>query len=1232
MFVASGKFICIANARTAQAAESWRVLTIFDGKGSKSGSALIGNGCMRLKTMTGLLTVWAVMGTAPALAQAVAQSVLSAKFTRGAIAEYTNNPNGTDKGVLLSSLSIASITINQTSANGLWGGSQGNDTAVTATITFNNGSPGITFPAAINWVKNAGGGNFDWVGLTIGGSTSVNDGYALDPGFSKTYILQFPQSSLSLSTLLPNGLDGSANTGAALNALNQNFPNATTPVISGPTGGAGAANSAVSVNENQTGATTLSADKAVTWAITGGNDAGKFTINSSGVITFNSAPDFEAPTDSDTNNTYILTVTATDANGNTATQTVTVTVLNLDDTAPVIAAGQSFAYAENQAANATVGTVAATDAVGVTGFRFAATGTTTSADTYYVIDAAGVIRLTAAGAAAGAPTNDFETAPNSFTYGIEARDAVGNWSAARNVTLAVTDLNDVAPVITGPSGGAGSPDSAISVNEGTTAVTTLTSNTPVTWAITGGNDAGRFQVSPSGAITFVTAPDFEAPADSDTNNAYVLTLTGTDANGNAATQTVTVTVLDLADTAPVITGPSGGAGAPASAISVNEGTTAVTTLTSNTPVTWAITGGNDAGRFQVSPSGAITFVTAPDFEAPADSDTNNAYVLTLTGTDANGNAATPTVTVTVLDRDDTPPVITIPGVAPGGTAGAQTISVVEGQSAVTTLIANETVSWTIAGGNDGGRFAITPSGAITFAAAPDFDAPTDSDTNNAYVLTVQATDAAGNQVRQSITVLVTDLDDSAPVITGPSGTPGATTSAIIVTEGQTIVATLTANETVAWAITGGSDAGRFAISPSGAITFLAAPDFEAPNDGDTNNTYILQVRATDRNGNISTQTITVAVANIDEIARRLGEIGGPLRGDLRNHAFSSLSNMLAFNETLLADSDRDGNCSEPDRQKPVSGRVDADEASQAGAIDFNRQLNACGSRTRIYGNGGLAMSRLDGNWTTRALASVKVEYNLNDTTVLGAGVLGSFASDELARFDDSQIEDQSVQLNLYARTRLTESLRLAAFGGVGKAWYDFSLVDETFVATGKMSGTRHFYGAALSGDIRLGGIMLTTDAILSHAVERLGNATLAASYLGENRSGIAFGVGAVDATRLSIPVHVPISLGTDASGISKGRLDFSPGLLCEDTSAASSSLQCGYQLGVKALFAPSGKLRITGEARHEQVEGFRTELFSIGFMRRFGPLDMASIGFDVQRGMRDDTADDRVMLTLKVGK
>ena len=64
------------------------------------------------------------------------------------------------------------------------------------------------------------------------------------------------------------------------------------------------------------------------------------------------------------------------------------------------------------------------------------------------IAANGQVSITAAGVAAGVENNDFETGLNSFTYGIEARDAAGNWSAAEDITLNVTDVDDTAPVVT----------------------------------------------------------------------------------------------------------------------------------------------------------------------------------------------------------------------------------------------------------------------------------------------------------------------------------------------------------------------------------------------------------------------------------------------------------------------------------------------------------------------------------------------------------------------------------------------------------------------------------------------------------------------------------------------------------------------------------------------------------------------------------------------------------------
>lgn len=118
-----------------------------------------------------------------------------------------------------------------------------------------------------------------------------------------------------------------------------------------------------------------------------------------------------------------------------------------DTTPPTVTGGQSFSYNENRSEGYAVGTVAATDNVGIASFRFSATGTGTSADGYFAISSAGQITLTTAGAAVGSPANDYETPPNSFTYGVQAGDAAGNWSAAVNITISVLDVTETVATV-----------------------------------------------------------------------------------------------------------------------------------------------------------------------------------------------------------------------------------------------------------------------------------------------------------------------------------------------------------------------------------------------------------------------------------------------------------------------------------------------------------------------------------------------------------------------------------------------------------------------------------------------------------------------------------------------------------------------------------------------------------------------------------------------------------------
>jgi methionine-rich copper-binding protein CopC len=122
---------------------------------------------------------------------------------------------------------------------------------------------------------------------------------------------------------------------------------------------------------------------------------------------------------------------------------------------------------------------------------------------------------------------------------------------ADTTTLNFTTADVIAPVITGPSGGAGAATSAITVNENQTAVTQFTANEAISSWTLSGDDAAKFAIAADGTLTFVAAPDFENPTDAgDTaaNNTYVVIISATDSSSNASSQTLTVTVANVEDT------------------------------------------------------------------------------------------------------------------------------------------------------------------------------------------------------------------------------------------------------------------------------------------------------------------------------------------------------------------------------------------------------------------------------------------------------------------------------------------------------------------------------------------------------------------------------------------------------------------------------------------------------------------------------------------------------------
>lgn len=88
-----------------------------------------------------------------------------------------------------------------------------------------------------------------------------------------------------------------------------------------------------------------------------------------------------------------------------------------------------------------------------------------------------------------------------------------------------------------------------------------------------------------------------------------------------------------------------------------ENTTAIATVTVNESATLTIFGGDDQAKFSLirlsETRSALSFISAPNFEAATDNGANNTYVVTIRAVDGAANAATMMITVTVTNVDET---------------------------------------------------------------------------------------------------------------------------------------------------------------------------------------------------------------------------------------------------------------------------------------------------------------------------------------------------------------------------------------------------------------------------------------------------------------------------------------------------------------------------------------------------------------------------------------------------
>jgi uncharacterized protein YjiK len=329
-----------------------------------------------------------------------------------------------------------------------------------------------------------------------------------------------------------------------------------------------------------------------------------------------------------------------------------------------------------------------------------------------------------------------------FVTGAGERVAVANNQNPAVAPLLHIEWNtgggNVAPLITSDGGGS---TAAVSPAENQTFAADVDATDPdpdtLTYSISGGADASRFTVaSTTGVLTFVSPPNFEAPIDAGANNVYDVVVSVSDGNGGSDSQAIAATVLNVNEFPPIIS--SNGGGSTAS-ISRPENTTAVTTVAATDgdfdSIVYSLSAGADIDDFTINPStGALAFVTPPDFEAPADANTDNFYEVTVSASDGS-LSDTQALTVEVTD------VAGETNLAPVVDAGSDQAITLPASATLDGTVSDDglpnppaavTTTWSMTSG----------PGTVTFGNASAVDTTASFSQDGVYVLRLTANDTA----------------------------------------------------------------------------------------------------------------------------------------------------------------------------------------------------------------------------------------------------------------------------------------------------------------------------------------------------------------------------------------------------------------------------------------------------------------------------------------------------------
>ncbi len=509
----------------------------------------------------------------------------------------------------------------------------------------------------------------------------------------------------------------------------------------------------------------------LSWEITGGADGGLFDLivdeNNSTKAILQIAVDYEKPEDRRRDNVYKVKVTVTDDAGNTATKTFKVKVSDVPESVPVVPAAPNPPTVVAGGPVSLIVTWTSPDDSGdpdnsgdpdIDWFELQYK---TGANDWILMlpdrksptdrKPKSVDAPSAQGAAvSGIEISGLEPA-TSYDVRVRAVNDGGASDWSEPVT-AVTDAANAPPVITTRKG--------IRVMEnaaGIDLVATDADGDELTWSITGGADRNLYALtvdksnSAKARLSFVSAPDFENPADRDGDNVYEVGVTVTDARGASVAESFELSVVNTSE-------PPG----------LPIRTTVASTGTDSLEVSWVTPAGADRPAvtsfdvaYRTGSSDWVRLNPGPgsdDSVAIVGLEPSTSYDVRVraVNNEGVGDWSEPVTAVTETPNS-------VPAITTG--KGIRVLENTAGIDLVAIDADGDELTWSITKGVDRNLFTLTANQSnsakarLSFVSAPDFENPADRRSDNIYKVGVTVTDARDASVTKTFRIRVADVSE-----------------------------------------------------------------------------------------------------------------------------------------------------------------------------------------------------------------------------------------------------------------------------------------------------------------------------------------------------------------------------------------------------------------------------------------------------------------------------------------